>query len=255
MRLVVFSILVCALLLIEILSSGRSLAFAQNNNVYANTASGLQFVNQDLSNAEFENCKSVVLQMESVVPAKHFAAIKRIFLHNDNNLPRGLASATEIHLQCNLPQPELMAVAIHELGHIVDLGLLISNENLIASNFSNGSEKQFISDPSVTFYEYGWLNATKPISKDLQNFVSGYAASGAFEDFAESYIFYILHGNEFRLLAEGNPTLLKKYNFLKYFIFGGKEYGFTTQTYDLTSGNLFANMNTRYDVTRLSYAL
>ena len=59
---------------------------------------------------------------------------------------------------------------------------------------------------------------------DKMDFVSGYAMTDPFEDFAESYAYYILHGTEFRRLARVNNSVKQKYDYLKTTVFEGKEY-------------------------------
>lgn len=52
-----------------------------------------------------------------------------------------------------------------------------------------------------------------------QNFISGYAASNRYEDFAESFGFYIFHNDEFVDRAMRNDSLRQKYLFLQKYVF------------------------------------
>ena len=74
---------------------------------------------------------------------------------------------------------ESMKVLVHELGHLVDLHYL---PNL------------WDYDPSENFYNISWLsyNVKKKWSK-MQDFLSGYALTNKYEDFAESFTFFIFH--------------------------------------------------------------
>ena len=45
-----------------------------------------------------------------------------------------------------------------------------------------------------------------------------------FEDFAESFIFYVLHGADFRFLKKESSVLAAKYDFLKNVLFAGAEF-------------------------------
>lgn len=58
----------------------------------------------------------------------------------------------------------------------------------------------------------------KPGQKRL-DFVSGYAMTNRYEDFAESYTFYVLHNDYFLLKAQDSRVLLQKYNFFSEYVF------------------------------------
>jgi hypothetical protein len=114
----------------------------------------------------------------------------------------------------------------------------------------DGKNPVYNDDLSLDFYRISFLNEKelRSESNDL-DFVSGYALSDPFEDFAESYTFYILHGNEFRQLAAENYKLALKYRFLKEKVFNGKEY-------DKDDNSLIAFFNQRnYDTTVLDFDL
>jgi hypothetical protein len=51
------------------------------------------------------------------------------------------------------------------------------------------------------------------------SFVSGYASTNQYEDFAESFTMYVFHNKEFLKRAQGNTLIQKKYTFLKSRIF------------------------------------
>ena len=51
-------------------------------------------------------------------------------------------------------------------------------------------------------------------------FVSGYAATNQYEDFAESFTMYIFHNAAFRARASKQIYLQKKYDFLNQKVFG-----------------------------------
>jgi hypothetical protein len=82
-------------------------------------------------------------------------------------------------------------------------------------------------------------------SQDL-DFVTGYAKTDPFEDFAETYNFYLLHGAQFKEMAKTNKQILRKYLYMKYYIFAGKEYNNDPYTSVLTAARY-------YDSTRLTY--
>jgi len=113
------------------------------------------------------------------------------------------------------------------------------------SNFKDDGKTIRLSDPSVGFYEISWETSTKrKKDADRRDFVSGYAMTNVFEDFAESYLFYRLHGDKFRRIMSQSEALRKKYDFLKEKVFNGEE--FQTDHTDTT----FVH-NTIWDATLL----
>lgn len=100
---------------------------------------------------------------------------------------------------------ESIKVFVHELGHIIDLNYL-------------GLVWDY--DPSERFYTINWLsyNVKKKWSK-LADFVSWYALTNKYEDFAESFTFYVFHNEEFAYRAKTNTQLARKYAFLKNYVF------------------------------------
>jgi hypothetical protein len=112
----------------------------------------------------------------------------------------------------------------------------------------DGANPVYSDDPSLDFYKISFENQTtlKDIASDL-DFVSGYAMSDPYEDFAESYAYYILHGNEFRELAQNNESLNQKYGYLKTRIFDGNEYFNGDESHNV---ELYTR---QYDVTVLPY--
>ena len=107
----------------------------------------------------------------------------------------------------------------------IDLGGLETKEYSKESGFFDGSLAVFADDPSAEFYKISWAkNEQWNSDTTASDFVSRYGATDPFEDFAESFLFYIAYGNGFRELAAKNPKLSRKYDFLKNRIFEGKEF-------------------------------
>lgn len=105
---------------------------------------------------------------------------------------------------------ESVKVFVHELWHIVDLHYL---PNL------------WDYDPSENFYNISWLsyNVKKNNSK-LTDFVSWYALTNKYEDFAESFTFYIFHNDEFKKRTLSNINIARKYNFFSKYVFINNEF-------------------------------
>jgi len=193
------------------------------------------------------HCKSLVYKTLQSVPKAHGDHLQNLTLYFADGR-RGLGGGSTIILRCsNVSDQELVSVLVHEIGHIVDTGLKTGTPDSGASEFKDGHIPIYKNDVSLRFYRISWENDTtrKPHSKD-SDFVTGYAKTDPFEDFAETYNFYLLHGRQFRAMAKTNNILNRKYLFMKYFIFSGKEYDYNTFT--------AVNPHHRhYDSTLLSY--
>jgi len=105
-----------------------------------------------------------------------------------------------------LSLPEVSKVLVHEIGHMIDIYA-----------FKKSLKK---SDLSEEFYTISWKDPTtiKAGTSSL-SFISGYASTNQYEDFAESFTMYIFHNKEFLKRAENNTYLKEKYTFLKTKVF------------------------------------
>jgi hypothetical protein len=94
---------------------------------------------------------------------------------------------------------ETVSVFLHELGHHIDLYHLSETDDY---------------DMSHEFYAISWQ--TTKITKSWQlltDFVSGYAASNAYEDFSESFLYFTLHNKDFLEKSAESTILQQKYDF------------------------------------------
>lgn len=174
----------------------------------------------------FGESKDVIIAALSDIPCELVQGLRNVVIYDDPQKPRALASASSIHLRYDtLSLPEAENVLIHELGHVVDLGGINSTEFSLPSGFTDGNATIYQDDPSVRFYEISWKNNTTWKSDIARkDFVTGYAGTDPFEDFSESFLFYIQHGNAFRAMAKENATLQQKYDFIQTEVFDGKEF-------------------------------
>ena len=131
-----------------------------------------------------------------------------IIVDRDRTSPRGQMSNESVTLSGKIQSlSEMAKVLVHELGHMVDIYLL--------------RKDGFSSDPSKIFYTISWSEPTVMKSGiSLSSFVSGYAASNQYEDFAESFAMYVFHNKAFRERAVKDSLLQKKYDFLHSYVFG-----------------------------------
>ncbi len=175
--------------------------------------------------SEIQNCKSVLERTLSSLPSELTANLDKMELYFSRKTPRGLANSHFIELRCaEIATDELISVFVHELGHIVDLGHF-RGESLAPSGFVDGKIQISADDPSIEFYRLSWRNeSTKNRLAERRDFVSGYAMSDPFEDFAETFNFYVLHGADFRLLKKESSVLTAKYDFFKDTVFAGIEF-------------------------------
>ncbi len=172
------------------------------------------------------HCKSLVYRTLKSLPEEPVKKLKHLTLYFSESGRRGLGGGNTIILRCqNVTDEELAAVLVHEMGHIMDTGVMEGSWTAGESQFVDGSKPIYKNDPSLGFYTLSFKNDTEvKWSATKYDFVSGYAMTDPFEDFAESYAYYILHGKEFRELAQDNDILERKYNYLKTRVFKGKEY-------------------------------
>jgi len=105
----------------------------------------------------------------------------------------------------NIKKPEFISLFIHEFSHYIDLYYF---------------NKTIVSDKSDKFYNISWKN-TKILKKwqKSKDFVSGYAMTNKYEDFAESFTYYVLHNKDFIYKTKNSEAIKSKYLFFKYNLF------------------------------------
>ncbi len=135
-------------------------------------------------------------------------AISSLLVFIDENMvePRGKMKGSNITLSEKVVRDgEFIKLFVHELGHYIDIYVLVN----IAGE-----------DVSHYFYEVSWENSTvKKSGEGISSFVSGYALTNQYEDFAESFTFYIFHNEDFAERALKNESLRKKYLFFSKYAF------------------------------------
>jgi len=164
-----------------------------------------------------EYCESLVYRTLKSLPERSVKHLKHLTLYFADKGRRGLGGGDTVILRCqNVSDDELVSVLVHEMGHVTDTGVLVGHTSKGRSEFNDGVNPVYNDDPSLGFYRISFINE-KSLKKDASSldFVSGYAMTDPFEDFAESYNFYILHGPTFREMAKYNDVLRQKYDFLK----------------------------------------
>lgn len=193
-----------------------------NNNLQISTQIGDELPPFDVY-SRLQHCQQLATSAYFGLPFHHQTALRKLVLVWSSRMGRGLGGGDTIYLRCNnVSDHEMVSVFVHEMGHIVDTGLVQGTPAAGASIFEDSRIALFNDDPSLEFYGINWSNAKKKITDSSRlDFVSGYAQTDSFEDFAESYIFYLLHGQQFLEIVQQNDRLKRKYEFLRDKIFSG----------------------------------
>jgi len=156
------------------------------------------------------------------LPPKCRNTLKNFYVKYEKQKSRGLAGKTVMILDGTVPDEEFRALFVHESGHNFDLGCMQGTASAGKSAFSDGNEAIYKDDPSVDFYKISWITSSVQRSNsNPEDFVSGYANSDIYEDFAETFAYFVLHNNEFALRAQDNVKLAAKYIWMRDVLFDG----------------------------------
>lgn len=152
---------------------------------------------------------NVVEQLKEIIHSSYFQSKVTpldLVLDAERVEPRGQVVGNKLILSTAISNDsEQLKVFVHELGHIVDIFYL---------------KKWIFADPSDIFYNIAWESFnTKKKGQKISDFVSGYALSNKYEDFAESFAFYVFHNEDFARLAKTDAFLQQKYDFFRKYVF------------------------------------
>ncbi|PIR52558.1 hypothetical protein COU76_05900 [Candidatus Peregrinibacteria bacterium CG10_big_fil_rev_8_21_14_0_10_49_10] len=147
-----------------------------------------------------------------LMPQRCTSLLEHFYVRYNHPESRGLGGKSTIILSGNVPDDEFRALFIHEFGHLLDLGCFQGTPGSGTTTFKDNTEQIWKDDPSVQFYRISW-DAANVQRKGTQktDFVSGYASWDPFEDFAESFAYYLLHREVFAERAQENNALAAKY--------------------------------------------
>jgi hypothetical protein len=134
-----------------------------------------------------------------------------IIVDSERLQPRGQLAGNELIIATSIEgEAEKIKVFVHELGHVVDIHYL---------------KPGALGDVSDDFYSISWDSyKVKKKGVKLADFVSGYSLSNKYEDFAESFSFFVFHNSEFYERAKKNAALSKKYEFFAKKVFQEGEF-------------------------------
>ncbi len=147
-----------------------------------------------------------------------FLPYKIFFLDSPSSL-RALSNEEKmfIYLDSISNNAEYREILTHEMGHVVDLGVLRGQNPQKSKIFTEFWEIKFsIDDPSILFYQISrrWEKLTLR-GVTYKDFVSWYSLNDIFEDFAESFNFYLNHYESFKTLSKYSPILKSKFQYFK----------------------------------------
>lgn len=129
-----------------------------------------------------------------------------LLLYKNSYHTRGRMKDGNIHMYNpeSLTDSEFLWVLVHEFWHYYDIYSLKWNA---------------FWDVSQNFYDISWKSVTtiKPWMTSA-DFVSGYSMTNQYEDFAETYLYYILHNEDFAFKSLSNTSLQKKYDFMRSYV-------------------------------------
>lgn len=122
--------------------------------------------------------------------------------------PRAWINGSGVTLSvANIGPSEVSALLIHEWAHHLDL-----------TRFHNNPARS-------KFTSISWQTPDlKKTNAKMEDFISGYALTNDYEDFAESLTMFVLFNEEFEQRAQTNEALEKKYLFLQDFVFWQGEF-------------------------------
>ncbi len=167
------------------------------------------------------NQKIILDEVLRMIPSECRNNLENFYVSYKPMKSRGYAGATTVILSGNLPDNEFRALALHEiLGHFMDISCMRGSPESGSSAFKDGTDTVFQNDASRSFYEISWEkeNVKKPGATHA-DFVTGYAASDAFEDAAESITYYMVAQESFKARAATNQALALKLQWIETYVF------------------------------------
>ena len=161
--------------------------------------------------------KAQIALAYKLFPSDFPSRVKLKVTYADANMRNGMAGKGIIILK-GQNEDLFFHTLVHEAGHAY--GLRAEHAGSPGSGFYDLQIPIASDDPSVPYYQMSWADNTTQLNTA---FPSRYGQTDPFEDFAESYIYYILQGKAFREEAQVDPVIAQKYAYMKQ-VFAGKEY-------------------------------
>lgn len=192
--------------------------------------------------------KEIANDVLMALPPQCRNTLKNFYVKYEKQEHRGLAGKSVMILDGTVADAEFRALFVHESGHNWDLGCLRGTQASGKSAFSDGDEPIYKDDPSLNFYRISWITSSVQKSNaNPEDFVSGYASYNIFEDFAESFAYFVLQNDVFAERAQENEALAMKYAFFRDVLFDGN-------IPQLATGKSVYKGKAPWDVTKLAYS-
>jgi len=157
-----------------------------------------------------EHHKKLATTVFSALPASCASNIRTFSIIYKDAKYRGLGGKSTIILDGSVIDTEFTALLIHECGHVIS-GNMIGSSQSGESAFRDGKSPFYNDGAAVSFFAVSWENerTLKKGTKDA-DFISGYASSDIFEDFAETFAAYVLQRPYLRTRAKTNKAIAQK---------------------------------------------
>jgi hypothetical protein len=140
--------------------------------------------------------------------------LKNFYVLYQNASQRGLGGKSTIIIDGTAPDNEFVGLLVHECGHVIH-GNLLGHARTGASNFKDGSDIFAKDSPAAQFFAISWTTSKTPKATNQKgDFVTGYAASDAFEDFAETFATYVLERPSMEARAKDNAAIAAKLDWM-----------------------------------------
>jgi hypothetical protein len=162
-----------------------------------------------------DNHQKLADKVLRALPPQCRTYLKSFYVQYSGATRRGLGGKTTIILDGSVPDAEFAALLTHECGHVTH-GNMLGTSGSSSSAFKDGNDIFYNDSPVAQFFAISWTTETVLKKEATKNdFVSGYAKSDAFEDFAESFAMYVLHRNAFKERAKTNTAIAAKLKWME----------------------------------------
>ncbi len=141
--------------------------------------------------------------------------LRNFYVQYTNVKNRGLGGKSTIIIAGNVPDEEFAGLLTHECGHVIHSNLM-GTSRAGATAYRDGKDFFYGDSPIVSFFDISWTGADVLRAEAKKaDFVSGYAESDAFEDFAETFAMYVLHRDALEERAKTNASIAAKLAWMK----------------------------------------
>ncbi|HVW66241.1 MAG TPA: hypothetical protein VHA78_00750 [Candidatus Peribacteraceae bacterium] len=141
--------------------------------------------------------------------------LKNFYVLYQGATQRGLGGKTTIIIDGHAVGNEFVGLMVHECGHVIH-GNLLGDITSGASNFTDGNDVFAKDSPAAAFFSISW--STPNVMKaglTKKDFVSGYAQTNCFEDFAETFTGYVLERPWMETRAKSDPIIAAKLQWME----------------------------------------